>query len=169
MSLYLCADVYLRDRLLLCKELLADSGSVFVQISDDNLHRVRALMDEVFGATNFVCVIAFKKTGYQASGLLPSNFDYLLWYAKEKDRIKYRQVSISKLETSAFVGLDLWLEDETGARRRLTADEHDALATLDAQKVFRHKLAESSGAATNPESIEVCGRRFPQKMGSISP
>ena len=54
---------YLRDRLLLCKELLADSGSVFVQISDENLHRVRALMDEVFGADNFICQIVVKKTG----------------------------------------------------------------------------------------------------------
>src|SRR6266511_4587225 len=69
---------YLRDRFILARELLADSGSIFVQISDENLHRVRALMDEVFSAEHFVAVIAFKKTGYQASDLLPSNFDYLL-------------------------------------------------------------------------------------------
>jgi len=75
---------YLRDRLLLCKELLADTGSIFVQISDENLHRVRCLMDEVFSAANFICVVAFKKTAYQASDLLPSNFDYLLWFAKDK-------------------------------------------------------------------------------------
>jgi adenine-specific DNA-methyltransferase len=156
---------YLRDRFLLCKELLADTGSIFVQIGDENLHRVRALMDEVFGTSNFVCVIAFKKTGYQASDLLPSNFDYLLWYAKEKERIKYRLVSISKLETGAFVGQDLWFEDNSGLRRRLTPEEHDNLAELDTQKVFRHKLAESSGAAKNPESVEVYGRMFSPKEG----
>src|SRR5207247_864971 len=73
---------YMRDRLLLCRELLHPSGSVFVQISDENLHNVRELMDEVFGDENFVCLISFKKTGALASGRVPVVSDYLVWYAR---------------------------------------------------------------------------------------
>jgi adenine-specific DNA-methyltransferase len=78
----------MRDRLLLCRELLAPTGSIFVQISDENLHHVRELMDEVFGADNAVSVIPFVKTaGLGASGL-PVVCDYLLWYARDRDRIE---------------------------------------------------------------------------------
>lgn len=83
---------YLRDRLLLCKELLADTGSVFVQISDLNLHRVRNLLDEVFSANNFCGIISFQKTGSISANLLPSTVDYILWYAKNAERVKYRQL-----------------------------------------------------------------------------
>ncbi len=83
---------YLRDRLLLARELLADSGSIFVQISDENVHHVKELMDEMFGAGNFVAVVAFVKTGGFATKLLPSICDFLLWYAKNKDLVKFRQL-----------------------------------------------------------------------------
>ncbi len=83
---------YLRDRLLLAKELLSESGSVFVQISDENLHLVRNLMDEVFGVENFCSLVYFSTTTWQASKLLPSSGDYILWYAKTKMLIKYRQL-----------------------------------------------------------------------------
>lgn len=74
---------YLRDRLLLARELLTPSGSVFVQISDDNLHQVRELLDEIFGPENFLSQIAFFKTGAQTDQSLAANCDFLLWYAKE--------------------------------------------------------------------------------------
>jgi len=81
---------YLQERLYLCRELLSETGSVFVQINDDNLHRVRAIMDEVFGAANFVVTICFKKKAYQdALSMAPVN-DYLVWYAREKPQLKYR-------------------------------------------------------------------------------
>ena len=83
---------YLRDRLLLCRELLAPSGSVFVQISDENLHHVREVMDEVFGEANFVSVITFAKTTGFSGKVLSSVSDYILWYAKDFGRIKYRQL-----------------------------------------------------------------------------
>jgi adenine-specific DNA-methyltransferase len=82
---------YLRDRLLLARELLAESGSCFVQISDENLHHVREIMDEVFGAGNFVAVITFVKATAQTTELLSSNSDYIVWYGKDKAKIKYRQ------------------------------------------------------------------------------
>ena len=83
---------YLRDRLLVARELLTESGSCFVQISDENVHLVRCLMDEVFGSGNFVSLITFKKTGGQTSNLLAPVSDYLVWYAKNVDVIKYNQL-----------------------------------------------------------------------------
>jgi adenine-specific DNA-methyltransferase len=80
---------YLRDRLLLCKELLADTGSIFVQISDENLHRVRAVMDEVFQPDSFVSVITVKKTGGMGQELIDNVSDFILWYAKDRQKIKY--------------------------------------------------------------------------------
>lgn len=157
---------YLRDRLLVSRELLSQSGSVFVQIGDENVHHVREVLDEVFGSDNFVGEIAFKKTGYQSSGLLPSNFDYLLWYAKDKRHVKYRQLHISKLESSAFVGQDLWGDFPDGSRRRLSAEEAQRIADPEeGVRVFRHKLAESSGAASEPQPFEFEGRTLHPKSG----
>jgi len=157
---------YLRDRLAIASELLTDSGSIFVQISDENLHRVRCVMDEVFGQNNAIAVIAFKKTGYQAAKLLPSNYDYLLLYAKDIEKMKYRQVYIPKLESSAFVGQDLWCDDENLLRRRLTSEELDQLeATTQKVRVFRHKLAEGAGASGNIDPFPWEGRNFRPKEG----
>jgi adenine-specific DNA-methyltransferase len=86
---------YLRDRLLLARELLHESGSIFVQISDENVHLVRNLMDEVFGAKDFVSIITFAKTSSATSQLLPSISDYLIWYAKNRKQIKYRQLLLA--------------------------------------------------------------------------
>src|ERR1700687_1821697 len=82
---------YLRDRLLLARELLAASGSVFVQISDENLHRVREVLDEVFGNETFCSVISFAKTTGATSELLPATNDFLLWYARDRERVKYSE------------------------------------------------------------------------------
>ena len=157
---------FLRDRLLLVRELLCESGSCFVQISDENIHLVRNLMDDVFKTEKFLAIIAFKKTGYQASALLPSNYDYLCWYAKDKSKTKYRQLNVSKLETSAFVGQDLWVEEPKGNRRRLTKEESADLLNLpEGFRVFRHKLAEGAGASGNTEPFEFEGREFRPKEG----
>ena len=87
---------YLRDRLTAARELLAKTGSIFVQIGDENVHRIRALMDEVFGDENFCNLIAFKKTGGLISGFLPSTQDYLLWYCRYRNEAKFRQVYAPK-------------------------------------------------------------------------
>jgi len=87
---------YMRDRLLLARDLLTPSGSVFVQISDENLHHMREMMDEVFGADSFLGVIAFAKTSGLKSSLLASSADYLLWYARDPDNIRYRQLFIRR-------------------------------------------------------------------------
>ena len=82
---------YLRDRFLLARDLLMDSGSIFVQIGDENVHRVRALMDEVFGEDNFVSEIKFKTTGGHSSEYISSIFNSIIWYGKSKN-IKYNQL-----------------------------------------------------------------------------
>ncbi|WP_042442304.1 site-specific DNA-methyltransferase [Azospirillum sp. B510] len=87
---------YLRDRLTVARDLLTDSGSIFVQIGDANIHRVRALLDEIFGEENFISEITFQKTGGQTSEFLSSVQDYVLWYGKNKEITKYRQPFQSK-------------------------------------------------------------------------
>ncbi len=87
---------YLRDRLTVARDLLTESGSIFVQIGDENVHRVRAVMDEVFGDENFVSSIVFAKTSSSTGDYLGPTVDYLLWYAKRKDVLKYRKVLLKK-------------------------------------------------------------------------
>nr|WP_197534924.1 site-specific DNA-methyltransferase [Symmachiella dynata] len=88
---------YLRDRLTVARDLLADTGSVFVQIGDENLHRVRSVMDEVFGEQNFAKLIFFKKTAGDTSRLMPAMGDYIVWFAKNIDMVKFRPVFVSKI------------------------------------------------------------------------
>lgn len=87
---------YLRDRLVTARELLSQSGSCFVQISDENVHLVRCLMDEVFGSENFVSQIVYQKTSGATSETLGCVTDFIIWYAKERDSLKIRQLSIER-------------------------------------------------------------------------
>jgi len=116
---------YLRDRLTVARDLLADSGSIFVQISDENVHRVRALMDEVFGESNFCSLIFFSKTTGTSSGILPVIGDLLLWYAKSREQVKYREL-LRELAIDDEVEKEfknLLLPDLT--RRKLTEEERE--------------------------------------------
>ena len=112
---------YLRDRLLLAKELLSESGSVFIQISDENVHLVRNLLDEIFGPAQFCSEIIFRKTTGKGGQLLDTTNDFIIWYAKDASRLKYRPTfeprSIADEENLRFVEL------ANGFRRRLTPDE----------------------------------------------
>ena len=110
---------YLRDRLLLAKKLLTDNGSVFVQISNENLHHVREVMDEVFGSENFCGIIAFAKTMGKGAGLLDSVNDYIIWCAKNKKQVKYRQLYTEKIKGRGLAVYN-FVEDNEGRRRRLT-------------------------------------------------
>jgi adenine-specific DNA-methyltransferase len=91
---------YLRDRLIVAKKLLVDSGSIFLQISDENVHRVRDVLDEVFSVANFVCQIQVQKTGTQTGEFLVQNSDFILWYAKDKEqaKTKYHQLYLARDE-----------------------------------------------------------------------
>ena len=117
---------YLRDRLLVARELLTSSGSVFVQISDENVHHVRELMDEVFGAENFCSLITFRKTAGASS---PTSYvdvvgtvsDYVLWYARDRDRVKYHQ--LYRRKELAEAAMYQTIELPSGERRRRAREE----------------------------------------------
>jgi adenine-specific DNA-methyltransferase len=111
---------YLRDRLTVARDLLTESGSIFVQIGDENVHRVRAVMEEVFGDGNFVSEIIFQKTGDQPSDHLPNVNDVILWFAKSVASLKFRRLYKSKLDTLT-AQRDYSNEDELGRRYQLTS------------------------------------------------
>ncbi len=128
---------YLRDRLTVARDLLHESGSIFVQIGDENVHRVRALLDEVFGEQNFLSLISFKKTGGENSGFLGSTVDYIAWFAKDRERTKCRSLLLEKLpgQEGAVEYVNLELID--GTVRKLTPEETENPKTVPSHaKVF---------------------------------
>ncbi len=119
---------YLRDRLLLARELLTESGSVFVQIGDENVHRVSLLLDEIFGRENRIATISFATTSGSSTQFLPEVADYLLWYAKDRKRAKYRQLfeTLSRKELIEYMSSYARVELPDGSTRKLTAEEQFA-------------------------------------------
>jgi adenine-specific DNA-methyltransferase len=116
---------YLRDRLVAAHELLTESGSVFVQISDENVHLVRSLLDETFGSLNFIAFITFATTTGQTSEFLANPSDYLLWYAKNSEQVKFRRVYTPKSMSADGNLLYTYVELPNGERRSLTSEEKD--------------------------------------------
>ncbi len=116
---------YLRDRLVVARDMLTDSGSVFVQIGDENLHLVRCLLDEVFGASNCISTITVRKTGGTTGAYLPATADFILWYAKDFAVTKYRSLFRAKDVDGEAAAYDL-VETEDGERHRATPEERDA-------------------------------------------
>ncbi|MCI0534504.1 MAG: site-specific DNA-methyltransferase, partial [Verrucomicrobiales bacterium] len=116
---------YLRDRLTVARELLTESGSVFVQIGDENLHVVRSILDEVFGSENFVSLISFKKTTGATGDLLPGTVDYIVWYAKNIERVKYRQLYRDKALGGEGSSAYTYVQTDDGTRRLMTDKEQN--------------------------------------------
>ncbi len=115
---------YLRDRLTVARDLLHESGSIFVQIGDENVHRVRALMDEVFDDRNFISQISVIKTsGLESSNSLPGSADYILWYARDASCVKYRALLKEKDIATASGETFRHVRGEDGITRRLSASE----------------------------------------------
>ena len=114
---------YLRDRLTVARDLLTDSGSIFVQIGDENVHRIRALMDEVFGDDNFCGTITFAKNSGATDELLASPSDYLMWFAKDKRQAKFRRLFWAKRTGSGFGERYGKVRETNGIRRNLSKEE----------------------------------------------
>ncbi len=114
---------YLRDRLTLCQDLLTESGSVFVQIGDENVHLVRSLLDEVFGEKNFCSLLTVVKTAGQTSELIAGTADYVLWYAKSRPNIKFRQPLVEKGLQSDKAGVYRWVMNSAGELTRLSDEQ----------------------------------------------
>ena len=158
---------YLRDRLTVARDLLTDSGSIFVQIGDENVHRVRALMDEVFGDDNFAGQIVFRKTGAFESALLGQTTDYLLWFGKSKGLMKYRAPLKPKTFDEGSGQYYKWVELPDGTRRSLTKAERDDLSLLpDGSRLFLMSPLSSAGPSGNPFDFTFNGMTYSCDTGS---
>ena len=155
---------YLRDRLTVARDLLTESGSIFVQIGDENVHRVRVVMDEVFGAENFVRQIVFAKTGSMVSTELGRTSDYLLWYARNKEVVKYRKLFTAK-EPDTFYNL---VEAPGGELRKITDEERRSFGRrrIRDSRVGGLVSLESAGAQREDSPISYEGLLFRPKGNS---
>ena len=140
---------YLRDRLQVARELLSPSGSIFVQISDENMHHVREVMDEVLGADNSVAIVNFVKTsGLAAADTLATACDYLLWYAKDRKQLRYHQLYTMRMGGSDMDSPYSFVELPTGERRAMTRDEKEGITPIPiGGKVFELATSPNRGQA----------------------
>ena len=153
---------YLRDRLTVAHSLLTDSGSVFVQIGDENVHRVRSVMDEVFGEDNFVAQINVMKTA-TPSTLLDDNFFYVLWYGKVRDNTKNRPLLLDK-------PMEEWVSETRGGSwglrfgpidyRALVPSERDDPKTIPPGEVYALSKTNSAGPAANERAFVFQGNTY---------
>ena len=147
---------YLRDRLLLARKLLSESGSVFVQIGDENLDLTTSLLADVFGRENRVATISFVKTGGSSTGRLPEVADYLIWYARDIDKLKYRQLyePLTRREVVEFFSSYAMLELADGSSRSLTKEERaDPSKHLpDGTRIYRRMPLVSPGTSKTGRS-----------------
>ena len=157
---------YLRDRLTVARDLLAESGSIFVQIGDENIHRVRAVMDEVFGEDNLCGQIAFQKTGGFAPTLLSAVYDHILWYGKSRPHVKYRKLFKEKDQTLIDSGYK-WTEDSSGERRTIKTGELRNEGTIPEGRRLQSSILVSAGASeTGSQPYDFQGRVFRPAAGT---
>ncbi|MYA35515.1 MAG: site-specific DNA-methyltransferase [Gammaproteobacteria bacterium] len=157
---------YLRDRLTVARDLLTESGSVFVQIGEENVHRVRALMDEVFSDKNFVAAISFKKTGGFDSGSIPTICDYVIWYSRSKNRLKYRPLFTEKVfgEGSGERYKSCLLASGESCPVSKIVNNDGEIELPDGAKLYLGGPLTSEGAPKNPFSFFFEGKTFSHKQ-----
>ena len=159
---------YLRDRLTVARDLLTDSGSIFVQIGDENVHRIRVLMDEVFGEDNCISVISVVKTSSSSGNKLSAVNDYIVWYAKSATNAKYRQLYNTKEIGGEGGGQYTWAQDEEG-RRKSYGKSGILLADAEGLRVFRPDNITSQRPAGNGDVREftVDGKIYTPGKGTF--
>ena len=149
---------YLRNRLLLAKNLLSESGSVFVQISAANLHHIMELCDEVFGSENLIAVIPFKKTSGKLSAGLDTVNDYIVWCAKEKEKCKYHQLYLPQVDEFS---LYTWVKEKNGKERKLTTEEKKNREYPEGATLFRTAaLTSQSGGENSSYEVRFEGKTY---------
>ena len=157
---------YLRDRLAVARDLLSESGSIFVQIGDENVHRARALMDEIFGESNFVGEIHFKKTGSHSDSTLGASHDYILWFARRKDGMKVRVLvakqELPPMEDPNYVHL---LQKDYSSRRMEPEEYRRERALPKGARVFRNGPITGQGASASDQPVLFQGRTFTPEHG----
>ena len=149
---------YLRDRLTVARDLLADSGSIFVQIGDENVHRVRALMDELFGEENFISLIAFRTSVPLGATYIPGTLNFLIFYSKDRNNLKFRRLYSEKIAgEGAYTSLRL----ADGTVRSITRDERDGKnIPLGARFFFNLNLLSAGRTESCVYYANVQGRRY---------
>ena len=151
---------YMRDRLLIAKELLKDSGSCFVQISDENLHLVRSLLDEVFGSANFVSLITYKKTTGNRSVLLDGVNDYIIWYSKDISKIKFRRIFDQK-KRFADQDTKYYVDNEKDTNYlRMTIEEAKEQGVYEKLFYTERLTSQSKGGNESNKPIVLNGKNF---------
>jgi adenine-specific DNA-methyltransferase len=152
---------YLEERLYACRDLLSDTGSIFVQINDERVHLIRVLLDEVFGQANFCSLIAFKTVTGQSSSLIPSVTDYLAWYAKDRSQVKYRRLYVERDIVADMQGEFRNYELPDGSIHPVKAEHIQDPAKLPAgARLFRSNSATSGEySATGTVEIDFGGVR----------
>ena len=152
---------YLRDRLIVARTLLADTGSVFVQIGEENIHRVRALIDEVFKFQNFVSLISFQTTsGFAETGGLSRMGDYLLWYGRDREKTTVRAI-YERQNIQAGTLAAGWLITAAGDYRGVSAEEEAGrLPMPDGAKLYKPDNIQSQGAASTPQPFTYEGKVY---------
>lgn len=152
---------YLRDRLVAARDLLTESGSIFVQIGDENVHLVRSLLDEVFGSENFVTQIAFQKTGGFAPSEAPAILDYLLWYSKVREVAKLRPLFAQAPRPPIDEPYYVLLETGDGQARGMTREERRRETPLPSEsRIFRYGPLTSDGKSKLDSTYVFEGREF---------
>jgi adenine-specific DNA-methyltransferase len=137
---------YLRDRLVVARELLTETGSVFVQIGDENVHLVRSLLDEVFGSDNFVAQINFRSMTALGQDGMASVYDYIIWYAKNRENIKFRPIYLQRdvLNEPEFC----FFAAENGTYQKISHEEIKSLSSDQRKRIFKRSELRSSGFTT---------------------
>jgi adenine-specific DNA-methyltransferase len=136
-------------------------GSIFVQIGQENVHLIRTLLDERFGVENFVAMVTFRTTANLVSGALGSNSNYLLWYARKRESMKYRQLYLSRTLDDDIGGRYMRLELPDGTRRPMTQAERDEPGGLpNNARIYRHDNLTSQGAAASTVPFEFEGTTY---------
>ncbi len=157
---------YLRDRLLVARDLLTTSGSIFVQISDENVHLVRSLMDEVFGSGNFVSQIFFQTTSGFATNTLATLGDFVLWYAKDKDTVKVRKL-FDEQPIIPGEGNAKWVLLPDGSYRGVTAEEKRGQKQLpEGARLYFPDNLQSQGPASSSQPFEFQGKTYKPRQNS---
>ncbi|MEI7557148.1 site-specific DNA-methyltransferase [Candidatus Chlorohelix sp.] len=157
---------YLRDRLVVAQELLTESGSIFVQIGDENVHLVRCLLDEVFGSENYITTISFQTSGGKYSNTLPTTVDYLLWYGKNSSQIKYRQLYTERKVGHTSLDRYDYLEEIDRSIRRLTPNELETGEIPIGAKRYKLDVIYSSGETQSESDFIFEGTTYKCKPGT---
>jgi adenine-specific DNA-methyltransferase len=152
---------YLRDRLTVARDLLTETGSIFVQIGDENVHLVRSIMDEVFGTENFCGMIAFTKTSGATSLLLPSVQDYLLWYGKRREQTKYRALFKAQPPIENPYERYICVETENGDIIDLSVAQKLGQSPMPAGRILRLRATDSQGESGDSRTqIKWMGQNY---------